>query len=107
MGKFFKWAWDFVPKGTKVWAVGIGITLALGLLVGVVYKIEKRGYDRCQAIHDKAEADHKEESRPKIVETEKKYEKIKNNINKKTGPNDIVGPRVKYAIDSMPSPVSR
>lgn len=107
MGKFFKWAWALIPEGAKVWVAGIGIVLILALFAGIIYKIEKRGYDRCEAKYSKAETDHKTEVRPKIVTTEKKYAKVKNEIIQKTGPNNLVGPRVQHAIDSMPAPSDR
>lgn len=97
-----KWLWAFVPAPAKIWVL-LGLIAAGGAAVGfVVYKIDERGYNRCQAAYTVAAAEHKEKARGEIIDSGKKYDELKKTIVRQVGPNDPVGPRVSTAIDSMP-----
>jgi hypothetical protein len=95
---------DLLPSPTKI-MVGVAIFAAVVLgLWRVHHAIDQGGYSRCQEEYKEAAAKHKEESRDKILKTEKRYATIKNKIIRVDGPNDPVGPRVELAIDSVRSP---
>lgn len=100
--KFFQWAWAFVPGPAKIWvAIGAAVII-LGAIAGIVYKIDKGGYDRCEARYSSAALDLKDEARKKILKLEKDYAEIQKQIIRTEGPNAVCGPRVELAIDRMP-----
>lgn len=80
----------------------VTLSLLIGFLYFLFYKIDKRGYDRCQSEYSAAAEKLKEEARVNIINSEKKYEKLKNEIIKIQGNNNVCGPRVEFAIDRMP-----
>lgn len=93
--------WNFVPTPARIWVM-VGLAVAVLALVGtVVYKIDKGGYDRCEAKHDLASAQAKDEARKKIIEAEKRYEKIKAELSQIQGDDPVCGPRVNHAIDRL------
>lgn len=97
-----KWLLALIPDQVKVWLI-LGLAAAVVGGVGyVLYKTDKTGYDRCEAEHKNAEAAAKDDARGKIIGSGKKYDETKKNVAKQIGPNDLVGPRVSTAIDSLP-----
>lgn len=76
----------------------------IAALAGIYYKIDAGGYDRCVAKYEKAAADQKTKAEAEILKTEKAYDKIKTKILRDRSPNDPVGPRVEFAIDSLRDP---
>lgn len=100
--KLFAWLWDLIPAQAQVWVAIAIILAAIGGVGLAVYKIDKMGYDRCEAKHTTAAATQKEVARGEIVDSGKKYEKVKDAVRNAPGPNDIAGPRVTTAIDSLP-----
>ncbi|MDB5490371.1 MAG: hypothetical protein JWO78_220 [Micavibrio sp.] len=73
----------------------------------IAYRLDKRGYDRCETKYTAAAQAQKETSRTGIIQTEKKYDKIQNILARTLGPDDPVGLRVELSIDSMPDPDRR
>ena len=100
--KLIKWAWAFIPDPAKIWVAVIGCALILVTIAGIVYKIDKGGYDRCEGKYSSAALELKDSARKEILELEKKYDKIKSEIVNVKGENAVCGPRVELAIDRMP-----
>lgn len=95
--------WNLIPTPARLWVILGLVGLGLAALGVVIYKLEQHGYNRCETSYAEARSTAKDESRAKIIPTEKKYEQIKSNIVRESGPNTSVGPRVSLAIDSLPS----
>lgn len=93
--------WSFIPSPAKVWVM-VGLAVAVMAIVGTVaYKIDRNGYNRCQEQHALASAEAKDVSRKKIIEAEKRYDKIKSEIAQIGGDDAVCGPRITHAIDSL------
>lgn len=100
--KLLSLAWNFIPAPARIWVV-LGLVVVVVVALGVaVYKIDKNGYDRCEANYAAAALELKNKSREEIIKSGKKYDKIKTEIAKVKGADDVVGPRVELAIDRMP-----
>lgn len=100
--KFFKWAWAFVPAPAKIWVIIGAAVIILGAIAGVVYKIDKGGYDRCEAQYSSAALEAKDKARKQILELEEKYDAVRAEILSIEGDNPVCGARVEHVIDRMP-----
>lgn len=95
---------DLIPSPFKMYlylAAGLAILAGSGLLY---YKINHAGYERCKNEYESAAMDAKNEADKNIQKVSKAYEDQKTKIYHQTGPNDLVGPRTKLAIDSLRDP---
>lgn len=100
MSKLF----DLIPTDIKI-VLALGIVALLGVGVFSVYnKIDQGGYDRRVQEEKDARSAADKQARSDIIGVSKKYDDIKEKVHQKVGPNDPVGPRVEFAIDSLPSP---
>lgn len=102
-----KMAWGLVPAPAKIWVAIAGVLMALAAVGFMVWKIDAGGYNRCEAKYAAAALEHQTDARWKILKVEDKYDGVKEQIYRKAGPNDPVGPRVELAIDSLPRPSDR
>lgn len=100
--RFLSWIWAFIPAPAKAWVILGLVVTGLSLVGFMVYKIDKNGYDRCEAKYASASADQKDEARKEILKSEKQYDRIKTEIIQVQGDNAVCGPRVELAIDRMP-----
>lgn len=100
--KFFKWAWAFVPDPAKIWVIIGASVIIFGAIAGIVYKIDKGGYDRCEAQYSSAALEAKDKARKEILKLEEKYDAIRAEIISMEGENLVCGVRVEHAIDRMP-----
>lgn len=92
---------SLVPGPAKLYVVMALAVVALGTVSVFVYKIDRGGFNRCENRHSAASAKLKEEARKEIIKTEKKFDKIKDEVGKISGNDDGAGPRVTLAIDGM------
>jgi hypothetical protein len=96
------WLWALIPKSAKIWVI-VAVVLAIVSLTGLtIFKIQRWGYERCENKYTSAILDLRDSSRKEIIEAEKKYDDIRKKIIAVRGSDDTVGPRVVFAIDSLP-----
>ena len=92
-----------VPSNIKILTYSVIVVIISGLLVSIHYKIDSRGYKRCEGKYIAAEKSLKEKARRDILYLEDKYDRIKSEIIRTDGEDRICGPRVIHAINSMPT----
>ncbi len=92
----------------KVPALG-KVIIVLALLASIVgglwrlhYLIDKGGYDRAMGEVRAAAAARDKAARETIIKTEKKYAKIRKNMQDQGGHDRLASPLVGLAIDSVP-----
>lgn len=82
----------------------VSVSSIIGFWLYIHNRIEQAGFDRCEAAYEAAAKEQADKAETDIIEVEKRYEKIEHAIIRNRSPNDPVGPRVEFAIDSLPSP---
>ena len=105
--KFFSVVWNLIPALARMWVVLAGVVLVLVASGFTVYKIDQKGFDRCQTRYEAASVELKDKSRKEILKSGKQYEKIKTEIDTFKGVDAGVGSRVQLAIDRMPGSSER
>jgi len=61
------WIWSMIPLPVRPWLI-LAIFPAAAL---AIYKIDQRGYNRCEAIHANAAGKQKDEARVEIIDSGK------------------------------------
>lgn len=98
------WLWKLIPVPARLWvALGLIAALIAGVTL-VVHDIYATGFKACKDEQNNAIIEQKDVARKDIIDTGKQYEKLKNNVVLQASDDAPAGPRVRYVIDSLPSP---